>query len=649
MEYTYADYMAAAERAKRAGDTAAEARLRAKAEALVAQYQEPPKERVRTLAQGATLGSADEIEAGIRSMAGEPYDQAVGDIRKKLSDYKQAYPYSSTGYEMIGAAGAGLAAAPFTGGASVPSTLGRAAFVGGVEGGIYGFNTGEGNFMERLPGAAKGAGVGVVAGPVGYGVSKAVTGPAVKLIDMARRKLGGKASTAVQAELQRLASDAGLSVDEVADRISRGELMAEMSETLMQSARALKVQPGPQAEVISRTFKNQRPDGSMYTRAGDKRNQAMQQLQQGLTDGIDGNVFKAVKQSEADFKRAENAAYDRVFSGAPQVSDDVTNETLNALSRSPDVAAEVASNLRLATGRTPFFQIKDGKFTLNRPPSLQEIELTRRTLQNAKDNAYKNALGTRGELLGDIEGGVRRAVDDFSPELRGVREQAANFRNARDAFEAGRMALTKSADEVEVEFEKVSRLGADAVSAYRTGVMHSLRRNAETGQGASLMGRISDESRREGSILRMILPADQLDSVMGSVNQAAQSQRAQNVIMGGSQTAETTARIGGQGAAGLVVDATQALRGSPAAALRVASRVAESAMSRLNDKQKLEVAKLLVQQNPDALRRALKDEGGLRALQNVVEGLATAVTVGATSAAPVGAIDQTRGLLSGEY
>ena len=641
MSYTYEELMEAARRYQEAGDVSAAMKLKYAAD----QLGTAPKERVRTFAQGATVGAADEIEAWFRSMTGEPYDEAVGDIRQRLSNYKRAYPYSSAAYEMAGAAIPGIAAAPITGGSSILATAGRTAMIGGVEGGIYGFNTGEGGVAERLPGAAKGAGIGLVAGPVGYGVASTVTYPATKLIDMDRRRLGGKASSAVQAELQRLASDAGLSVDEVADRVVRGELMAEMSETLMQSARALKAAPGPQSEVVAQAFQRRRPDGSMYSRAADKRGQAMQELQQNLAAGIDGNVFKAVKQSDDAFRQSENAAYDRVFSSAPQVSDDVTNETLNALVRSTDIAAEAMKDLRAATGRTPFFNIKDGKFTLNRPPSLQEVETVRRVLMDAKDEAYRAGRGQRGGLYGEIESGVRQSVDNFSPELKAVRERALNFRNARDAFEAGRKALSKSSDEIEVEFDAVTQKGPDVVAAYRNGLMHQLRRNVETGQGASLMGRIADEGRREGSVLRMILPDGQLEQVMGSVNQAARTQRAQNVIMGGSQTAETTARMGAMGAAGMVQDVTQALSGNPAAALRVASRAAESAMSRLDERQRMEVAKLLVTQNAGALRRALKDEGGMRLLQDAVERLAAGVRGAATTAAPVAA---TEGLLGGD-
>lgn len=60
-------------------------------------------QRMRAIAQGATFGGADEIEAGARAMAGEDYNTALADIRSKLSAYKEDQPIASSAYEMGGA------------------------------------------------------------------------------------------------------------------------------------------------------------------------------------------------------------------------------------------------------------------------------------------------------------------------------------------------------------------------------------------------------------------------------------------------------------------------------------------------------------------------------------------------------------------
>jgi len=56
---------------------------------------ETPSQRLRSLAQGITFGSSDELEAYLQSLAGVPYDAAVADIRSKLEAYRKDSPYEA--------------------------------------------------------------------------------------------------------------------------------------------------------------------------------------------------------------------------------------------------------------------------------------------------------------------------------------------------------------------------------------------------------------------------------------------------------------------------------------------------------------------------------------------------------------------------
>ena len=81
-----------------------------------------PKQRVRSMAQGLTLGFADELEARAVALAsGRPYDEVLAEVRDKLEAYQEANPVSSLAYEAGGAmipTAMALLAAPFTGGSS---------------------------------------------------------------------------------------------------------------------------------------------------------------------------------------------------------------------------------------------------------------------------------------------------------------------------------------------------------------------------------------------------------------------------------------------------------------------------------------------------------------------------------------------------
>jgi hypothetical protein len=140
----------------------------------------------RAVAQGALLQYGDEAEAGVRSLFGTPYQEALADVRRKQEEFKQKYPTGAAAGEIAGAvgtsvipgigalrmlgqapgliraAGAGaLASAPIgaieaTGdieGPASPGTYAREALEGGARaGGIGGAFGGAGNVVGRVAG-----------------------------------------------------------------------------------------------------------------------------------------------------------------------------------------------------------------------------------------------------------------------------------------------------------------------------------------------------------------------------------------------------------------------------------------------------------------------------------------------------------------
>ena len=127
------------------------------------------------LTQGATLGASDEIlgraESFIRNVP------AANTIERRRDDIRQAAersPLAFLGAEVAGSVIPTALALRATKGKQAPAAskigelgqkimanpYGRAAAVGGAEGAVAGFNTGEGDAMQRLPGAAVGGALG---------------------------------------------------------------------------------------------------------------------------------------------------------------------------------------------------------------------------------------------------------------------------------------------------------------------------------------------------------------------------------------------------------------------------------------------------------------------------------------------------------
>ena len=190
-----------------------------------------PKERVRNTLQGVTLGGADEMEAALRSLLpGQDYDTALMQIRKSLDEYNKAYPKSSLGYEMAGASIPAILTAIATKGkgnagmknyvaaslqprfrqdissvigTATPQTYKGAAGAGAGAGAIYGFNTGEGGFTERMINAAPASIGGGLAAPALKFASGVIGGIANKVIDKIRQKKGQSVGSLAEMELQR--------------------------------------------------------------------------------------------------------------------------------------------------------------------------------------------------------------------------------------------------------------------------------------------------------------------------------------------------------------------------------------------------------------------------------------------------------------
>jgi hypothetical protein len=102
-----------------------------------------------------------------------------------------------------------------------------------------------------------------------------------------------------------------------------------------------------------------------------------------------------------------------------------------------------------------------------------------------------------------------------------------------------------------------------------------------------------------------------------------------------------------------VGDVAQAAGGDVIAIGRLASQAVNSFGQRLNDNQRAQVAQLLVEENPEVLRKALTDEGGMMMLQDAVDNIIRRLTPAARAAGTVGvvspmtqAVNPAAGLLS---
>ena len=148
----------------------------------------------RSLMQGLTFNTADEIEAAFKAgaISGPEYENQLSRIRAGIKQYEEQYPGRAFTGELVGGllpTAAALIAAPFTGGATAPAavsgaartvaalpTLGKTMLRGMGYGAASGAAAGVGGATGGLESRVMGGAIGGTAGAVLGGAAPAVTG-----------------------------------------------------------------------------------------------------------------------------------------------------------------------------------------------------------------------------------------------------------------------------------------------------------------------------------------------------------------------------------------------------------------------------------------------------------------------------------------
>jgi len=584
------------------------------------------KAQVRASIQGASLGIGDEIEAMARSMASSrPYKEIRDEIRAKLSAYQQAHPGEALSYELLGAVAptalAYLAPVPGAGPATTASTAARTGSWlnkakpvmkrGALEGTFAGYSTGEEGVIEDISRMPMGAGLGTLfAG--GTTALMGVGGSIINsLMNKARNTLGDKAANVVGVELQRLVDATGFTADEVIDKIARGEILAENA-TLEATVRAYKAEM-PKGGAI---------DTTLPARAKKTKDIASEELQEGLTPGTEGNVYKAYTASDKVAKEQENKLYTSVFNDTPELTSEIVDTLADAIKRNPNAKDALGEIYQAKGGLVPFYKILDnGEVKIVRMPTLEDAEIVRRSLGESTSGAFKTGKGALGEPLSALETKLRQQLDDFSPTLKAVRQNASQIRGARDAYKLGRGSLSKNVDETAVALEDLmgsapTIKGEAALKAFRAGAMVALRDKIR--KMPTYLGRVADEGSHENQLLRTIFPETKIDDLLDKARIAGQSQTAKQRVLGGSPTAPQQKASDLLGTGTL---ATRAASGDPVAQLQLAGDLVKMMRPEMTPQQKESLVELLLSEDADFVKKALMSETRMAKLQQRINTL----------------------------
>jgi hypothetical protein len=364
-------------------------------------------QRLRSAAQGLTLGFGDEIEALVRSkVAGQDFDKTIAQIRSDLAAYREADPAGALVYEAGGSMITPGGALKFALGKSptLLRVLGATTGVGGVSGGVSALGTGEGNIIERSARVPAGVGFGAVTGPVGYGIGKGLQMGTNALIDMARRRIGGRGAKIVENEIQRIARETGMTDDEIFAGVMRGDILAE-NKTIQDIVRAYARGGGEASEMLKRSL-SKRPE--------ELRGKALEDLNRVLFPDAQGNVRRVVGEADEVMRKQEGQQYRSAFERGGVITQETLGAIEQGIKRSPGAGRALQEAYQAQTGKTPFFSIKDGEVVYDRAPTLQDAEILMRGLRDLADEAFRGGRGSAGQGFKEAEKILRAEINKSS-------------------------------------------------------------------------------------------------------------------------------------------------------------------------------------------------------------------------------------------
>lgn len=597
--------------------------------------EETPTQYGRTFAQGLTFGTADEIEAFLRTGGGEAYDQVLNEIRGNIDAFRTAEPLKSAATEIGGAALPSILATVFSGGSAIPAlgaqlatkfprlsqvisgvigtratnTLFGGLQIGAIQGGLSGFGEGEGGFANRAESAARGA---VIGGATGAGLTVAgnlVRGGIDSFIDFARQKYGKKASAAAQRELQKLAQERGISEDEAFQFVLDGSLLAE-NVTFRDILRTYRAQGGEAAELLRQ---------GLADRPAVTAKDVSEYLEKTLAGEAGENIIQKQTKKIEGMKQQASDLYETPFAKQP-VPQELLMELSSIFNSVPDAFKLVAEEMRIKNQEMPFKMV-DGQVVVSGRPTIEQAEIIRRNIADKinADMMPGSGRGSIGKALMPLETRLRELIDNISPETQQARAKWNELHNASNAFDnARKVATTKpEIDRVQNEWNTALLHGPEATQSFRLGMLTKLRQQITGSTRGTTIKNLLDADHPSGQMIREVFPEQNIEELVQKLRVAKDANEAANAILGGSPTAITEALVKRQGADADLMDLVLE-NNSLLALAKVAMNIIRKSNPGLNDKQRSDLVMLMLSRDAEGLKNIISSENGYALLEDRV-------------------------------
>ena len=589
-------------------------------------------QKMRTFMQGVSMGWSDEVEGAIASMFSDStYDEERDAIRAKLNAYKAANPKEALSLEVIGAIVPMFTPVGWLAkGAGVSANAARAFLAAGTEGAIYGAGSSEGENLGEVSGdTVTGAVTSLATGGGLWVAGKGIKGIGSEVYNWARTRLGDKPATVVEAELARLVSKTGKSVDEVVADIASGRIMAN-NETLTIAIKTI-INEGGDAGRAALAMANR----NASTTAG-KAKATLQRIfsPKSMTD--DNNIVKYMEATEEALTQAERKAYGGAMDGIDEVTPEIQGMLQNLIIRYPTAAKELKKLYsEMGLGDDAFIKADaDGNIILNKMASLEDAESVLRVLKENLDTMFNQGKNSRALNLKEIADDLQKKLDVTYPDLGAARSQAAIVRSAQRAYKQGKafFGTGKNVEELDAYLANLKKDGSpEDMEGFLNGFLLSAKNQMR--RAPSTMKNAADENQNIGLLLRSVMDnagikgkqlIDQLD-IAGDMDRLRKAMPS----TAGSPTDLLRVEGARRGTGSSILNTLVTGMPSPQDILNAVTSITSKTPVRLTPEQNMEIVKVLFSTKPEIVKKALTDETGMAQLGDAVGSIITNVLKGA--------------------
>jgi len=589
-------------------------------------------QKMRTFMQGVSMGWSDEVEGAIASMFSDStYDEERDAIRAKLNAYKAANPKEALSLEVIGAIVPMFTPVGWLAkGAGVSANAARAFLAAGTEGAIYGAGSSEGENLGEVSGdTVTGAVTSLATGGGLWVAGKGIKGIGSEVYNWARTRLGDKPATVVEAELARLVSKTGKSVDEVVADIASGRIMAN-NETLTIAIKTI-INEGGDAGRAALAMANR----NASTTAG-KAKATLQRIfsPKSMTD--DNNIVKYMEATEEALTQAERKAYGGAMDGIDEVTPEIQGMLQNLIIRYPTAAKELKKLYsEMGLGDDAFIKADaDGNIILNKMASLEDAESVLRVLKENLDTMFNQGKNSRALNLKEIADNLQKKLDVTYPDLGAARSQAAIVRSAQRAYKQGKafFGTGKNVEELDAYLANLKKDGSpEDMEGFLNGFLLSAKNQMR--RAPSTMKNAADENQNIGLLLRSVMDnagikgkqlIDQLD-IAGDMDRLRKAMPS----TAGSPTDLLRVEGARRGTGSSILNTLVTGMPSPQDILNAVTSITSKTPVRLTPEQNMEIVKVLFSTKPEIVKKALTDETGMAQLGDAVGSIITNVLKGA--------------------